>query len=198
MALFRQGALLINRQGRRFTDENAEPALAVSRQPGGDAYIVFDDRIARTFTSWPHFISTAPGVAYAYLPDYRRSRPDIYHQHPDLAGLAASMGVPPAELKNAVEGQGTLGGRTSASLSEAPFYALGPLRSYVVFSEGGLRVTEQHEVLRRDGSVIPGLFAVGAVGQGGLLLEGHGHHLDWAFISGRRAGRNAALRVEAV
>ena len=36
---------------------------------------------------------------------------------------------------------------------------------------------------------------IGAVGQGGLLLEGHGHHLAWAFISGRIAGRNAAFDV---
>jgi hypothetical protein len=26
-----------------------------------------------------------------------------------------------------------------------------------------------------------------------LLLRGHGHHLAWAFVSGRRAGRIAAL-----
>ena len=25
-----------------------------------------------------------------------------------------------------------------------------------------------------------------------VLLEGHGHHLGWAFISGRMAGRSAA------
>jgi len=24
------------------------------------------------------------------------------------------------------------------------------------------------------------------------MLEGHGHHLGWAFTSGRMAGRNAA------
>ena len=37
------------------------------------------------------------------------------------------------------------------------------------------------------------LYAAGANGQGGMLLEGHGHHLGWAFVSGRLAGRNAAL-----
>ena len=42
---------------------------------------------------------------------------------------------------------------------------------------------------------IRGLYAAGVVGQGGLLLEGHGHHLAWAFISGRIAGRNAAFDV---
>jgi fumarate reductase flavoprotein subunit len=39
---------------------------------------------------------------------------------------------------------------------------------------------------------IPGLYAAGSTGQGGLLLEGHGHHLAWAFISGHLAGRHAA------
>ena len=37
----------------------------------------------------------------------------------------------------------------------------------------------------------PGLYAAGSTGQGGLLLKGHGHHLAWAFVSGRRAGRRA-------
>ena len=49
--------------------------------------------------------------------------------------------------------------------------------------------------VREDGAPIQGLYAAGAVGQGGLLLEGHGHHLAWAFISGRIAGRNAAFDV---
>ena len=43
-----------------------------------------------------------------------------------------------------------------------------------------------------DDQPIPGLYAAGSTGQGGLLLKGHGHHLAWAFVSGRRAGRHAA------
>jgi hypothetical protein len=39
------------------------------------------------------------------------------------------------------------------------------------------------------------LYAVGFIGMGGMLLEGLGHHLGWAFTSGRRAGRFAASRV---
>jgi fumarate reductase flavoprotein subunit len=34
------------------------------------------------------------------------------------------------------------------------------------------------------------LYAAGSTGQGGVLLEGHGHHIGWAFVSGRLAGRN--------
>ena len=69
------------------------------------------------------------------------------------------------------------------------------MKSYVVFTDGGLKVSERLEVLRADGSVISGLYAAGSTGQGGLLLEGHGHHLGWAFISGRIAGRNAAFET---
>ena len=72
------------------------------------------------------------------------------------------------------------------------------MRSYVVFTDGGLKVTERLEVIGADGAPIAGLFAAGSTGQGGLILEGHGHHLGWAFISGRIAGRHAAMNVDAV
>jgi FAD binding domain len=58
---------------------------------------------------------------------------------------------------------------------------------------GGLRVNERLQVLSKAGEPIEGLYAAGSVGQGGVLLEGHGHHLGWAFTSGRLAGRHAAL-----
>lgn len=193
MRLFEEGAILVNKDGRRFADERKGPALAVARQHKGVAYFIFDEALARKFTAWPHFISTAPGVAYAYLADYRRSRPDIYHEASDLTGLAGSLGVPAAELERTIADHNEKQSN-DRRIVRPPFHALGPVRSYVVFTEGGLRVTERHEVVRQDGSVIPGLFAAGAVGQGGLLLEGHGHHLDWAFISGRKAARNAASR----
>ncbi|GAA4342157.1 hypothetical protein GCM10023144_43830 [Pigmentiphaga soli] len=53
------------------------------------------------------------------------------------------------------------------------------------------------QVLRADGSPIPGLFGAGAAGQGGIFLWGHGHHIGWAFVSGRIAGRNAARNAAA-
>jgi succinate dehydrogenase/fumarate reductase flavoprotein subunit len=182
--LFKNGAILVNRNGERFTDELASPAGAVPRQPDKMAYIVFDQRLAERFTAWPHYISTAPGIAYAYLADYRRNRADIYHQSETVEGLARGMGVPAPALARAL-----------GAFKSAPYYALGPVKSYVVFTDGGLKVSERLEVVREDGSPIPGLYAAGSTGQGGLLLEGHGHHLGWAFISGRIAGRHAAYAV---
>jgi predicted oxidoreductase len=64
---------------------------------------------------------------------------------------------------------------------------------FVTFTDGGLAVDESLRVINREGLVIPGLYAAGSTGQGGLVLEGHGHHLGWAFTSGRLAGRNAAF-----
>jgi succinate dehydrogenase/fumarate reductase flavoprotein subunit len=191
--LYQAGAILVNRNGERYTDELDKPNLATARQPGRIAWIVFDHRVANEFSAWPHYVSTAPGVAYAYLEDYRRNRPDIYHQAASLAEIANSIGVPALALERTVADYHAGARGERPAIETAPYYALGPVRSYVVFTDGGLRVTERLEVVRGEGSVIPGLYAAGATGQGGLLLEGHGHHLGWAFISGRIAGRNAAF-----
>ena len=195
-SLLRAGAILVNREGKRFADELDRPELAVSRQPGKEAFLVFDHSVAGAFEQWPNFVSTAPGIAYAYLKDYKRTRPDLYHEAPTLEGLAAKMGVPSAALGDAVrEHNDALGARANDQrrpMARGPFYALGPVLSWIVFTEGGLAVTARHEVITSDGRPIPGLFAVGSAGQGGTILAGHGHHIGWAMTSGRRAGRFAA------
>jgi fumarate reductase flavoprotein subunit len=186
-ALFDAGAILVNRDGARFGDERDRPAWRVPDQPERIAYIVLDGTLADRFSAWPDFVSTAPGVAYAYVPDYRRNRPDVYTEAPTLAALAAGLAMAPAALEASA----------ARRLARPPFIALGPVRSVFVHAEGGLAVDERHRVLGADGAPIPGLFAAGSTGQGGLLLKGHGHHLAWAFVSGRRAGRFAALDARA-
>ena len=180
-ALFEAGALLVNRRGERFGDERDRPAWRVPDQPDKAAYILLDAPLARRFSAWPDFVSTAPGVAYAYMPDYKRNRPDVYREAPSLRALAEELGMPAAALE-----------KSASALNEAPFVALGPVRSVFVHAEGGLAVDQRHRVLGAGDRPIPGLYAAGSTGQGGLLLKGHGHHLAWAFVSGRRAGRFAA------
>lgn len=193
-SLLRAGAVLVNRKGERFVDELVQPGLAIAQQPGGHAWLVFDQRVATVFSGPPHYVSTAPGVAFAYLPDYQRHRRDLYHRADSLEALARSVGLPAESLcaaidkRNAALPDGVAGG-----VLQAPFYALGPLESRIVITDGGLAVNGEHQVLREDGSVIPRLYAAGAVGQGGALLAGNGHHIGWAVTSGRRAGRFAAL-----
>lgn len=190
--LFESGAILVNKIGQRFVDECDNPQFAIHNQPDGIAYIILDDRLAKKFSAWPNFISTAPGVAYAYLPDYRRNRGDVYCKAQSIQELAAKLGVPGDVLNRTVDEPSSQYG-ARPKLGPGPYHALGPVKNWIVVTEGGLKVSNRHEVLRADGTAISGLFAAGANGQGGIILEGHGHHLGWAFTSGRLAGRNAAF-----
>lgn len=184
--LFDAGAVLVNRRGERFGDERDRPAWRLPDQPDKVGYILIDAALAQRFSVWPDFVSTAPGVAYAYVPDYRRNRPDVFTEAPTIEALAARLGMDAGALQRSA-GEGGV-----RPLGAGPYVALGPVRSVFVHSEGGLVVDAQHRVLGADDQPLPGLYAAGSTGQGGLLLKGHGHHLAWAFVSGRRAGRFAA------
>ncbi|MDA0709354.1 MAG: FAD-dependent oxidoreductase [bacterium] len=202
-ALYQQGAVLINSEGARFTDETAAPELDIPQQPGKIAYILLDKRLAEIFSKWPHFISTAPDIAYAYLQDYRRLRPDVYAKGQTPGALAKKIGVAADELertvahiKNTARGLPDTFGRShfQTDFSSGPYYALGPVKSWIVHTEGGLRLTLKLEVLDRSGHPIPGLYGGGTNAMGGMVLFGHGLHIAWALTSGRLAGRNAARR----
>jgi succinate dehydrogenase/fumarate reductase flavoprotein subunit len=189
LALFEAGAILVNRRGERFADERDKPAWHLADQPGKTGYIILPDTLARRFSAWPHFVSTAPGIAYAYIPDYRRNRPDVYTQAATLTELAQRLDMPPQSLAASA---------AAFAREPGPFVALGPVRPVFVHSEGGLAVDGEQRVLGPGDQPIPGLYAAGSTGQGGLLLKGHGHHLGWAFVSGRRAGRFAAQASRSV
>ncbi len=187
--IFGLGALLVTADGDRVPDASGDPGTALARQPGATGWIVLDRAAAERLTRPNHYISTAPGVAYAYLDDYRASRKDLVHEADSLAGLASSIGVQIERLHAAVA---DAAGERGTDEFAGPYTALGPVRSWIVLTEGGLAVDTSCRVLDADGRPVPGLFAAGSNGQGGLLLEGHGNHIGWAFVSGRIAGRNAA------
>ena len=192
--LFEEGAILVNRDGERFCDERNRPQDHIAGQPDQLAWILLDDEIARRFSAWPFFVSTAPGVGYAYMKDYARSRPDVHTVASNIAELAVKTGLPAEALKRSIAttGAGLADGSKSRPLAAGPYHMLGPAKSWIVFSEGGLRIDESFRVLDGAGQPIPGLYAAGSAGQGGVLLEGHGHHLAWAFVSGLLAGRSIA------
>lgn len=191
--LFKKGAILVNKEGRRFVDERDNPQLAIPRQPERIGYILMDAQVGAQFNTWPNFISTAPGVAYAYLADYLRNRKDISFTADSLGALAGKLGIPAAALEQTVAEYNSHLPPGTTPICKAPFYALGPAKSWIVLTDGGARINSRFEVLDRDRQPISGLYAAGSAGQGGVLLEGHGHHLGWAFTSGRLAGRQAAL-----
>lgn len=197
--LFKAGAIMVAPDGELISDWNQDRKALLGARNEHSAYVLLDASIANAFVQWPNYISTAPGVAYAYLTDYRSNRPDLFHTDTSIAGLAAKAGMDPARLTAAVEAvnnrraEAPSDDGTPPRLDAGPWVLLGPARLFVTFTDGGLAVDDSLRVLNREGRVIPGLYAAGSTGQGGLLLEGHGHHLGWAFTSGRLAGRNAAF-----
>jgi succinate dehydrogenase/fumarate reductase flavoprotein subunit len=195
--VYEHGAILVNKYGERFADELDNPNLFVPKQPDGVAYIVFDHRFAQKFSRWPHFISTAPGVAFAFVDDYRLARPDLFHIGQSLSHLAARVGFSDQRLKIAIAAANA-GRPDEAKLAMPPFYALGPIKLWVMVAPIGLAVNSRFEVLTDAGRPIPGLYAAGNAGQAGFTVTGHGHGLGWAFTSGRLAARSAADHLKRV
>jgi succinate dehydrogenase/fumarate reductase flavoprotein subunit len=193
-SLFRQGAALVTPQGSLVLMDLASPARNLAMTPENKGFIIMDDRLAKRFESWPNFVSTAPGVAYAYMRDYRGVRNDIYVEASTLAALAERLGMSPATLEAAIA-EHNAGRPEEERIGKGPYHALGPARGYLTVTEGGLAVTDNLEVLGEGDAPIAGLFAAGGAGQGGVLLDGHGHHLAWAFVSGRHAARVALRRA---
>ncbi len=199
-SVFKAGSVLVNMHGKRFTDETTEPAADVARQPGKCAWLVMDDKLARRLNAWPYFMSSAPGAFYAYFKDYRRTRKDLYRTGATIQELAAQMQVPAAALIRSIEEHNrSLPGLVNHSadeerspLTSRPFHALGPVQSWVMVADAGLAIDAQLRVIDRAGKPVPGLWAAGSAGQGGIILAGHGHHIGWAVTSGRLAGRAAA------
>ena len=194
--VFEQGAILVNKYGERFADELDNPNLLVPQQPDGVAYIVFDHRFAQKFSHWPHFVSTAPGVAFAFVDDYRLARPDLFHVGQSVSHLAAKVGFSDQRLKIAISAANA-GRPDEAKLAMPPFYALGPIKLWVMVAPIGLAVNIRFAVLNDVGRPIPGLYAAGNAGQAGFTVTGHGHGLGWAFTSGRLAARSAADDLQA-
>ena len=191
--VYQQGAILVNKRGARFAEETNLPNMKIPQQPDGMAYIVFDETFAKKFSGQPYFIATAPGVAYAYLGDFRAARPDLFTTAKTPEALAGKLGMDGGTLKSAIIDVNAT--RSEHKLDKGPYYALGPVKTWVLVSPVGLAVNTKHEVLTESGDPIPGLYAAGGSGMGGYTVTGHGHGLGWAFASGRVAAQEIARRM---
>ena len=121
-----------------------------------------------------------------------------------LSTLARQRGIDPPSVERTVRqfndyvaGATDPHGRTGDqhALQGGPWVLLGPVKAYFTTTEGGAAVDRNLQVLDSRGAVIPGLYAVGQNGLGGMILWSHGLHIAWALTSGRLAGR-AVMRAE--
>ncbi|QDT95425.1 Fumarate reductase flavoprotein subunit precursor [Gimesia aquarii] len=199
-SLFDDGAILVNSEGRRFCNEKDSPQreIAISEQPGKAAFILLDERIAAYYSQWPHFISTAPKIAYAYVNNYLKLRPDVSVEGTTLDAVGQARNLNVQHLNDSIEqfNQYIAGqkpdafGRThdSHALTGNRWVLLGPAKAYFTTTEGGVAINQQLQALNDSGHPIPGLYAIGCNGMGGQILWGHGLHIAWAITSGRLVG----------
>ncbi len=203
-ALFDDGAVLLNQRGERFCNEVASPSreIGIAEQQDKFAYILLDQRLIERYSKWPHFVSTAPEIAYAYVKDYLRLRSDVTVQAGSLEELAKLRQMPSEALQASVdqfngyvsENQSDSFGRTGDSqpLGGNRWVLLGPVKAFFTTTEGGAAIDQKLRVLNREGSPVEGLYAVGQNGLGGQVLWGHGLHIGWALTSGRLVGQQLA------
>lgn len=78
------------------------------------------------------------------------------------------------------------------SLSSAPYYAVAVVPSHII-TYGGILRNENAEVLRADGTIIPGIYAAGETSGNSAYM---GFTLSNCFTWGRIAGANAAKYIK--
>lgn len=190
--LVTNGAILVNRGGRRFGDESqgySEFASEVLDQPGGEAWEIFDRRVydASRWTRFEEVISA-----------------DKVVQAETSEELADILGLPAGELTYTVTAVDRIAsgreadpfgrGSFAGGLAEPPFYGI-HVRGALFHTQGGLKVDVHARVLRPDAAPIPGLYAGGgtAAGISGSGAEGYlaGNGLLAALGLGKIAGEAA-------
>jgi 3-oxo-5alpha-steroid 4-dehydrogenase len=183
--------LIVNSRGERFVAEDsyhARTSQFVLEQEGSAAYLVVDSaHVAQ------------PQMPLVPLLDGYQTVPEMEQG----VGLpAGSLAATLARYNHyAARGQDPDFHKSAAWLAaqdRAPWavFDLRPGRAlYAGFTLGGLRTTVDGQVQRRDGSVIPGLYAAGACASN-IAQDGKGYgsgtQLGEGSFFGRRAGRHAA------
>jgi succinate dehydrogenase/fumarate reductase flavoprotein subunit len=183
--------ILVNKLGRRFVAEDSyhsRSSILASEQPDGVAYLIVDDECFGR----PEFGGYEPIDAWD-----------------DFAEMERDLGMPEGSLQetvrrfnaNAAKGEDPefhKGKKWLKPLTHPPYAALqGSVGegSWMCFTLGGLRVSADGEVVRGDGTSVPGLYAVGACASN-LAQDGTGYAsgtcIGESTFFGRRAGRHAA------
>lgn len=182
------GAILVNQEGKRFTDEvGTRDAVSKAEiaQTGSEVYLVLDNKMVEKS---------------AVIQGYIKSGYTVTGE--DYKSLGKAMGVPEEEFEKTMNSwneavakkEDAEFGRTSfaEALDTAPFYAI-KVTPAVHHTMGGLKINTVTEVLDKDGKAIPGLFAAGEVTGGvhGANRLGGNAVCDFT-VFGKIAGESAS------
>ncbi|WP_170772096.1 FAD-dependent oxidoreductase [Ruegeria lacuscaerulensis] len=191
-AVITEGGVQVNRDGQRFWNEAqgySEAARAVLSQPGGEAFAIFDERIAAIARQFEDF-KQAEAVG-------------AIHSANSIQDLAARLALPAdaltQTLRDISEGGTDRFGRSFSSHPLTPPYKGVRVTGALFHTQGGLKIDASARVLRANGAAIQNLYAGGgaACGVSGTGDSGYlsGNGLLSAVVLGRIAGRqNGAFR----
>lgn len=186
-AVITAGGVQVNRNGERFWNEAqgySEAARAVLAQPGGEAFAIFDSRIA--------------AIARQFEDFKRAESAGAIRQSDTMEGLAAVLGLPGDALAETiaaipVSGADRFGRRFAGPGLSAPFCGV-RVTGALFHTQGGLAVNCRAQVVRADGTAFANLYAGGgaACGVSGKSDSGYlsGNGLLSAVVLGRIAGRS--------
>ena len=188
------GAILVNHESKRFCNEmdtRDVVSAAILEQTKGEAFLIFDQGVRKSLAS---------------IETYANQH--LLKEGNTLAELAEAIGIPAADIEATLkrynaqqkagvdEDFGRSATEMTAALETAPYYAV-CVTPAIHHTMGGLSVNTDTQVLRTDGTPIPGLYAAGEV-TGGLhganRLGGNG--VADIVVNGRLAGIAAAQKVK--
>ncbi len=162
------GGFLVNDAGQRFGDETvgySEYAREVIRQPGGQAVLVFDQRVHDACLVFEDFRETVSSGSLRWA-ESTAELADLVRV--DSAGLAETFAV----AERAARGQqADPFGRMYWEAPLAPPYAAVRVHPALFHTQGGLRVDAHARVLVASGDFIEGLYASGGAA---MSISGHG------------------------
>jgi fumarate reductase flavoprotein subunit len=193
-ALMTKGAVQVNAEGRRFSDESggySEQAVNVLSQPGGVAWNVYDGRIHDFALAFPDYREAVAAGAVLHAADVTEL---ARITHLPEAALADTLGG--IEAFHAGKETDPLGRDFTVLPGLEPPYCAVKVTGALFHTQGGLVIDDHARVLRPDGSAFPNLFAGGgaACGVSGPDVSGYlsGNGLLTAVAFGFLAGAGAA------
>lgn len=187
------GAILVNKEGKRFCNEletRDVVSAAILEQTDGECYLVFDQAVRESLAAIESYIK-AGIVTEADTPEALGEAIGI-----DGAALAETLKTY-AGYKAA--GKDEDFGRESMELAlDKPKYYAALCAPAIHHTMGGVKINTKTEVLKEDGTAIPGLFAAGEVTGGvhGANRLG-GNAVTDIVVFGRIAGTAAEDYVAA-
>jgi succinate dehydrogenase/fumarate reductase flavoprotein subunit len=194
--------LLVNRLGRRFTDESLGDEVsnqATLRQPGSRAVLLCDERIHTTYAAtapYPHgqvidriAAADAAGGWHASMGTMEKLLDAVAHWGVAERALASTLDQWAAAAAGDETALDIPRAVRPEPLLDPPFHAL-EVQPAITFPFGGLRVDPDGRVLDRDGIAVTGLFAAGA-DAGGLQDVRYVGGLALGLVFGPRAARAA-------